>query len=193
MLPRNQMGLRMGHSTADCLTGLTINIEDTFSCGKGLLVAFLDVNSAFTSVNPQILLCKISDVRVTLSTMRYVKFSTFQRFVYSDCLGDGYRSLYQGVPQGGVPSPLLYNLYIADICKGLSKRATILQFADDIAIFCKWASLDSCKSTLSKAIGAIDANLCEIGLEHSPHETKLIYFNRKSVKTGGVFYIVYID
>lgn len=39
--------------------GLTV-IEEAFSAGKGLLAAFLDVNSAFPSVNVGILLERLA-------------------------------------------------------------------------------------------------------------------------------------
>lgn len=55
------------------------------------------------------------------------------QYVRCDFLGPPFRAVYSGWPQGGVLSPLLYNLYVADICKSVPR--TVSQFADDIAIF----------------------------------------------------------
>ena len=186
VLPPNQTGFRRGHSTVDSLLGLTVGVEDAFSRGSGLLAAFLDVDAAFPSVNPDILLLRLKEVGVSSSVLRYVKFSTNERRIYCDLLGDECRKSYLGVPQGGVLSPLLYNIYVAGICKNVPKSVVVSQFADDIAVYSSRKSLDSCKGLVTRAIDAIADELLALGLVLSPPKTVLIYFNRRGVKPGDV-------
>ena len=43
----------------------------------------------------------------------------------------------QGVPQGTVLGPLIFNLYINDLNKQIDKTCKIVQYADDTLLFCK--------------------------------------------------------
>lgn len=186
VLPGNQAAFRGGHSTSDSLVGLTINVQEAFEAGKGLLGAFLDIDAAFPSVDPSILLQKLTDVGISGSVLNYVKFATAERRIYNDLLGDGHRILRRGLPQGGVLSPLLFNLYVRDICKGVPKSVTVLQFADDLAVHCRWGSLESSVRLLTKAIDVLYDNLRELRLKLNPGKTVLVYFNRRGVRPGSV-------
>ena len=182
MFPANQAGFRKGRSTADSLTGLTLSVEESFSRGKGTFAAFLDINSAFPSVNPSILIDRLVTMGISTNIINYVNASTFERQIFCDFLGSDFRYSYQGLPQGGVLSPLLYNLYVAQICKGVPKSVTVSMFADDIAVYCSRGSRESCERLVGKAIDVIYTNLWKLGLELSPRKTVLVYFNRRGVR-----------
>ena len=47
----------------------------------------------------------------------------------------GPRITHQGIPQGSVLSPLLFNLYTIDIHLAWSPNITCLQYVDDFAIY----------------------------------------------------------
>ncbi|XP_066585216.1 uncharacterized protein [Prorops nasuta] len=93
------------------------------------------------------------------------------------------RTVSKGLPQGGVLSPLLYLIYVADIMKGLNSKIIVSQFADDIGVFLPISS-PSHKFILEEAIGKIDSNFSKLGLSLSPEKTVLIHFNKKGIKPG---------
>ena len=44
--------------------------------------------------------------------------------------------LKQGVPQGTILGPLLFNLYVNDLTGQITEDARIIQYADDCLLFC---------------------------------------------------------
>ena len=72
-------------------------------------------------------------------------------------------TLEQGVPQGTVLGPLIFNLYINNLNKQIDKTCKIVQYADDTLLFCE-------NNEPQKAIKALEANcslLSNYFLEHS--------------------------
>lgn len=126
LLPKHQTGFCKGHSTIDNLVSLTLNVEEAFSNKKDLLAAFLDVNGAFDNVNISILLEQLAKIGFPMNLIRFMKFLTYERLVYTELTGDKPRIIHKGVPQGGVLSPLLYSIICSEhLCKCTKKRNRI--------------------------------------------------------------------
>ncbi|XP_058798339.1 uncharacterized protein LOC131668300 [Phymastichus coffea] len=100
-----------------------------------------------------------------------------ERQVFADEITEP-KIAYKGVPQGGVLSPLLYIIFVANIIKNISSRVSISQFADDIALYS-----NNLKS-LQKAVDQIKTNLTIIDLLLAPEKTIFIHFNNKNIKPG---------
>lgn len=62
------------------------------------------------------------------------------------------RTLYKGLPQGAVLSPLLYNIYTKDIADKLSTEINQGQFADDVI----WNSGNNFVQRKERIEGAMD-------------------------------------
>ena len=116
--------------------------------------------------------------------IKFVKFITYERLIYTNNLEEEPRLVCKGVPQGGVLSPLLFNIYIYKISQKIPKSVTVAQFADDIALYCKRSPFAACKSLLEKSIETIGRNLYDLGLELAPHKTVLLHFNKRNIKPG---------
>ena len=151
LIPASQSGFRKGRSCADNLLNLTLSINTEFFEKKSVLTAFLDVSGAFDHVNIDILISRLVSIGCPLSIIKFVKFITHERQIFSE-LDNSPRLTHACVPRGGVLSPLLYTLYVAAITNDLNKSISISQFADDIAIYVKCASIKRGKSILQNAI-----------------------------------------
>ncbi len=86
-----------------------------------------------------------------------------------------------GVPQGGVISPLLANVYLHDVLDvwfqnavlpKLRRRAFLVRYADDFAI------IFECESDARRVYEALPARFEKHGLELHPEKTKLVPFKR---------------
>lgn len=141
------------------------------------MAVFLDVKSAYDNVKTD----RLIRIGCSLYMLRYIQEWMCDRnikFVINDEKCDT-RLLNKGLPQGGVLSPTLYNIYTAEISTGIDYDIGILQFADDIALYGKDKSLEDCKIKMEVAIHKIDKNLIKLGLEIKPTKTNIMVFNNK--------------
>ena len=185
IFPLEQSGFRKARSTMDNLTSLTLYVEDGFKKGKDTLAAFLDVKGAFPGVKPHLLLEKLRKVGVSDVVLEYVRHTTAERYIYSQYNLKEPRFSYQGLPQGGVLSPLLYLIYVSEVNKGLPRSLQISHFADDIAVYTNRKPLKSSKKILEEGIETIRSNLAELELELSIPKTQLIHFKKKQNEDNG--------
>ena len=184
IMPNNQSGFRKGRSCNDNLADLMLQADQALTKKKDLLAVFLDVRGAFDNVNCDILLQKLSSIGCSITLVKYVKFLTHSRRLFTASLGNDYRYCFKGVPQGGVLSPLLYIIYVKDIAIGIPKSVTVSQLADDICCYCKFSPLRKCKNVIEKAAEILRKNLYYFGLDIAPDKTILIHFNNKNIPPG---------
>ena len=108
---------------------------------KDVLASFLDVQGSFDNINTDILLSKLAEIGCSEAIVRFIQFLTHERYIYTDTTTQNFRVVYKGVPQGGVLSPLLYILYVANVTTNLQKTVQSSQFADDLALYIKCRSI----------------------------------------------------
>ena len=84
--------------------------------------------------------------------------------------------------QGGVLSPLLFNLYVNNIMINVPCEVIITQYADDIALIAQNNNPDTVKTLLTKALKLIQVNFQDIGLEIATEKTELLWFGNSPRK-----------
>ena len=73
------------------------------------------------------------------------------QYVIADDHSSGMRLITCGVPQGSVLGPVLFLLYINDICN-VSNLLKFVLFADDTNIFCSSTSLHDLQDTINREL-----------------------------------------
>ena len=106
-------------------------LEDS-KIGVGI---FLDLSKAFDTVNHEILLSKLSHYGVRSTAQKWFKqyLSDRKQFVTYNGTQSTMTNIYCGVPQGSILGPLLFLLYINDLCYQSDILSFVL-FADDTNI-----------------------------------------------------------
>lgn len=180
-IPRSQTGFRTGAGTLTNLTALTLLIEkSTNSC---LFTCFVDLKQAFDSMPRKRLWEKLARWGIPknlLSAIRELYSSTWSRVK----LGDGRWTSKKihtknGLKQGCVPAPTLFNLYISDLEDALvdtnshppslaNEEIRCLQYADDLVI------LSQTPIGLQRGMNALAKYLSAQGLELNLLKTKVV-------------------
>ena len=144
----SQFGFKAKHSTDACIYVLKEAVDFYVSRQSSVYLCFLDASKAFDRVNHQVLFEKLQKRGVPGYLVRILAFwYTNQKMairwgsIISDCF-----HVSNGVRQGGILSPFLFNLYMDDLstklkelyagCKIANMVINHLFYADDLVLLC---------------------------------------------------------
>jgi len=177
LLPCSQYGFRKGKSTLDSIGILVSDVRLAFTTKQSVVAAFLDIKSAYDNVVLSILKNKLEFLKVPYYITNFIMNSLYGRLIKLDSLS---RKVWKGLPQGSVLSPILYNVYTYDldnIFKGTP--VSILQYADDIAVYISNKCINSACSSLSASLNTLKKWLNDNGLELSVSKSCTVLFTRQ--------------
>lgn len=129
LLNSTQHGFRAALSTESALLTLSNKLFKNIDNGNISLVTLCDLSKAFDSVNHQILLNKLKELRIdTFWFSNYLRDRT-QSVRIDKHISDKLDVSY-GVPQGSVLGPILLLMYVNDLSQYVSD-CLVIQYADD--------------------------------------------------------------
>lgn len=138
IISEHQHGFLPGRSVEtnllECIDDWTSAINDKCSCD----VVYFDFAKAFDRVSHRKLLFKLERLQFHPILIKwiadYLSNRTFQVKI-GDTLSD-VKSVVSGVPQGGVLSPVLFNIYTSDLPQVVQELGiSIKMYADDVKIY----------------------------------------------------------
>ena len=150
LLPKEQAGFRPGKSTVDQVVLLTQNIEDSFEAKKKNGAVFVDLTAAYDTVWHRGLTCKLlrllPDKHMVRMIMELVRNRSFTLTSTGESKQSRLRRLKNGIPQGSVLAPLLFNIYRYDLPSMISRK---FAYADDLALLHSSGNWKDLERTLS--------------------------------------------
>ena len=180
----NQIGFKKGHRTSDHIYVSKTIVDKIVKNEKGkLFVAFIDFRKAYDRINRTLLFLKPQ--RLGIQGLFYNNIKALYKSVYYQIkVKGGYLEPIAskfGLKQGGVLSPLLFNLYVDDMkfifddkCDPvtlLMKPLSHLLYADDLLLLSTSAS--GLKTCLSKLESYCNMWQLEINIK----KCKVVIFN----------------
>ena len=107
-------------STTDCIFILNTLVEKSLNTGKPLYVCYVDLRKAFDNVDHLLLWVKLAKIGVSnklLSVLQSMYRNTASCIKLSSNTATEVFPCKKGVRQGCILSPLLFNIYTADLVK----------------------------------------------------------------------------
>lgn len=113
----HQFGFKRNHSTDECVFLLKELIDFYSSSGSPIYLCFLDASKAFDRINHQLLFCKLLERGVPTAVVRLLStwYCNQTMFIkWRDQVSQPFH-VTNGVRQGGILSPVLFNLYLEEL------------------------------------------------------------------------------
>ena len=150
ILSDNQYGFRKHHSTAYALACLYDKISSAIENKEYTVGIFIDLSKAFDTVDHHILISKLEHYGVRGTALRWFESypSGRQQYVEFNGVCSEPCQIKCEVPQGSILGPLLFLLYINDLCN-VSKVVDFILFADDTNIFFSHKDFNLLSETLN--------------------------------------------
>ena len=164
----NQFGYKKGLGTDNCIYALKEVISSYRSMNATVNLCFLDASKGFDRINHRLLFDKLLNRGVPKCLVRTLSYWYANQnmcvrwgLAYSECFG-----VSNGVRQGGILSPYLFNVYMDELSSLLNKYQTGCYVGDTIVNHLMYA--DDLVVIAPSAVGLqrlLDV-CCEFGLSH---------------------------
>ena len=125
-----------GRSVETALHSLVQKVEKSLRLKEFTLVAFLDIEGAFNNILPDAVTRALRNRGLDAPTVGFISHMLSSREIVAEIPGHSLRRyVVRGTPQGGVLSPLVWNLVLDELLRKLKKTGCkIVAYADDLAI-----------------------------------------------------------
>ena len=179
-----QAGFRPGKSCTAHVLNLTQHIEDGFETGKitGIVIVYL--LAAYDTVNHRRLLEKVYNMTRDYRLMCMIRtlLENHRFFVELGGKRNILRSQRNGLPQGSVLAPLLFNVYSNDQHIHPGTRSFV--YADDFAVATQSTDFAPIEETLTPALGGLTECYTINQLRANPTKTQVSLFHLRNRECG---------
>ena len=184
ILSDDQLGFRKSRSTDEAIHCLISKIEEALVNGQFALSCFVDIKSAFDSISFQSIILALSNAGISTHIINWIISLLGNRKTLFSLKGSSLlKYMVKGTPQGGILSPLLWNLVINSLLTTLrdmiGERDLSQGYADDVVTVVIGHDLPALIGQMQNIVDVID-QWCKLnGLELCNDKTTLVLFTWK--------------
>ena len=192
-LAEHQHGFRKGRSTTTALNLITHQIKMGFNrpppADRTVLVA-LDLTAAFDTVDHTVLLEDLNSTEIPPAVKKWLYGYLRGRSTVVEYKGkrSKKRKMRQGVPQGGVLSPALFNLYMSKL-PSPPPSVSLVSYADDITLLSSAVEPGTACNNINRYLTELHAWLEERSLRLSEPKSSATLFTTWSAQRGSQLHI----
>lgn len=175
----NQHAYSSGKSTESALHQVVGQIEEAIHQKGSCLGTFIDIEGAFDKTNFSSIGAALSKHGVNQVLIDWITNMLSKRVVRLE-EEQQLALIARGCPQGGVLSPLLWNLVINDLITKLNaQRYYTIGYADDLAILVPGKVTGTICNLTQQALRIVERWCGEYDLSVNPTKTELVMFTQK--------------
>lgn len=175
-IPAEQAGFRASRCCTDQVLALTSYVEAGFQEGLKTFAAFVDLKAAYDTVWVDGLLHKLMDMAPCKIVLNLIKSMLGPRLI-KVMLGakeSRFKMVKNGLPQGSVLAPLLFNAYTSDLP---ATRAEKFVYADDLALAYQGKKFQEGEDMLTNDLHVLGAYYKKWRLCPNPSKTEVTAFH----------------
>ncbi len=174
-------GFRGKRSTMDALIKISNEIEKAIKMKEIMAVVYFDIEKAYDTIWREGLLVKASRIGIDGKMYNWLTQFLFER-TFMVQVGACQSSVFKaenGIPQGSVISPVLFNIMINDIFDNLGYGVGCALYADDGAIWKRGRNVSQVISSMQLTIKKVEKWSIEWSFKMSTNKSCYMLFSRK--------------
>lgn len=182
LYPVHQYGFRKKSGTIQAITHFVTDVQLNFSRNNYLGAIFVDIEGAYNSINLNILEKSLNQIEIPTQVCKsivslYRHRKLFIKNRVNRLLGP--RITSEGIPQGSILSPLLFNIYTREL--KIRSDFSVIQYADDFVFYCEQKKLVECINSLNLCMNQISAWTDALGFSICLRKTSVQIFTRHNL------------
>ena len=183
LITHNQHAYRQKHSTQTCLIEVVNHLYELLDRKRIPAVISLDLSKAFDSINHDLLLSKLADLKMSESTIKWIKsylsnrkqITKFQHFTSEE------EEITSGIPQGSILGPLMFVCFTNDFSKSFDTSIKIMSYADDTQIVVDDKNMENLKTKIKSAIDTAQKWYRENTMKMNVGKTEILIIHKTSI------------
>ena len=181
LLSKVQCGFRRQHSTLDHLVRLESFIREAFARKREVLAVFFDLEKAYDTTWKYGILKDLHELnfrgRLPIFISNFLSNRHFKVKVNST-LSESFCQ-ENGVPQGSILSPILFNIKINNIVKSVLGNVNASLFVDDFALYMEGKHLPYLERSMQLCIDKVQQWVSNNGFKFSTAKTVCVHFHKQ--------------
>lgn len=191
LIPETSFGFRKHTSTITCLNYVINSVQSNKRNKTLTAIVFMDLTNAFNAVKTDILEQILYNFNIPIEISSWIlQFLRNRKILFETRDHTLTRFVSNGLPQGDVLSPTLFNIYTAALHNTENPDAILVQYADDFGLIVRAKNLHELNIKVQEQVDILNSKLKDLNFTINPSKTKIILFqnsnNSLTIKIDGI-------